>query len=121
MSSATLSVVDTETGEIIAEVSGDEIVSRAPDIRPAIYRAIPDCEGKPVSGTKLKVGSTASLDIRDAVLKVDDVVRVVVEARVTSVNHVVDEKTGELMRVQSVKAIDAEITPWTDTDNGVVQ
>lgn len=106
-STASLAVVNTETGEV----------------RPydGPYRPIPLYEGKEVADTKLRVGSTIGLDIGGAVLKVDDIVRIVVEGRVTSVNHVVNEKTGELVRVQSVKAIDAEIAPWTDDDSGVMQ
>lgn len=108
MTESTLHIVDTTTGEVSAEpYSGP-------------WRPIPAYEGKEVASTRLRVGSTAAIDISDAVLKVDDIVRIVVEARVTSVNHVVNEKTGELVRIQSVKSIDAEITPWAaDGDEGV--
>lgn len=73
-------------------------------------------EGKPVEATTLKVSSpTAGLEI-DAVLRMDDIVRVVVEARVSQVNHQVNERTGALIRHQSAKVISAELIPWDDTD-----
>ena len=77
---------------------------------------IPFFEGKPVTTTKLKVTSTAGLDIENRVLKTDDIIRIVVEARVAGVNHVVNERSGEMERVHTAKALTVEITPWNSSD-----
>lgn len=77
---------------------------------------IPFFEGKPVTTTKLKVTSTAGLDINNVVLKSDDIIRIVVEARVSKVSHDVNERTGEMERVHTAKAISVEIAPWNPAD-----
>lgn len=79
--------------------------------------AIPMFEGKPVEATRLKVTTMArsGLDI-DAVLHMDDIIHVVVEARVSGVSHQVNEATGSLVRHQTAKVITAQLVPW-DLDN----
>lgn len=77
---------------------------------------IPFFEGKPVTTTKLRISSTIGLDIDNAVLKSDDIIRIVVEARVSGVNHTVNERTGEMERVHTAKAISVAITPWDAND-----
>jgi hypothetical protein len=77
---------------------------------------IPMFEGKPVSACKLRITSTASLDVGDQVLKVDDIIRITVDARVSQVHHNVNERTGDLERVQTAKALSVEITPWNPDD-----
>lgn len=83
---------------------------------------IPEFEGKPVAGTRLKITSATNLECEDRVLHVDDIVRVEVDARVTSIGHDVNEKTGELVRYQTAKALDVQIVPFNPNDpddNGV--
>lgn len=77
---------------------------------------IPAFEGKPVHATTLKITSTTNLECEDQVLHHDDIIRIVVDARVTRVSHDVNEKTGELERVQTAKALDASIVPWNPDD-----
>lgn len=84
---------------------------------------IPEFEGKTVHGTRLRVMSAMNLEIDDRVLRTDQIVRLVVEGRVNQISHKVDEKTGELMRIQSVKAMDVTFVPWDLTnpsDTGVL-
>lgn len=82
---------------------------------------IPRFEGKEVATTKLVIGSARNLDIDDRVLRTDAIVRVAIEGRVTGVHHRVNERTGELERIQTVKAIDVEFLPWQEgEDDGVL-
>lgn len=81
-----------------------------------IVPPIPMFEGKPVAGTSLKITSTAALDVGDLVLKVDDIIRITVDARVSAVHHNVNERTGDLFRVQTVRPLSVEITPWNPED-----
>jgi len=77
---------------------------------------IPKFEGKEVAGTEVKFTGLASIDdVNGLVLGTDDRVRIVVEARVTSVKHYVD-KNGQLQREQTVKAISAGFVPFDPTD-----
>lgn len=86
--------------------------------------AIPMFEGKPVEATRLKVTSTGQgLEI-DEVLHMDDIIRVVVEARVADIRHQVNERTGDLIRHQSAKVISASLIPWDATnplDQGIAR
>lgn len=85
---------------------------------------IPMFEGKPVEATRLKVASTGGgLEI-DAVLRVDDIIRVVIEARVDDIGHKVNGRTGALIRHQAAKVISASLIPWDETnpdDKGVLR
>lgn len=77
---------------------------------------VPMFEGKPVEATRLKVTTAGGgLEI-DGVLRMDDIIRVVIEARVSQINHQVNESTGGLIRHQSAKVISAELTPWNPSD-----
>lgn len=71
---------------------------------------IPQFEGQAVASTRAKVGAT-TFEIDDAVYSLDEVVRFVVEARVTNVNHVVNDTTGLLQRVHTLKAVEVQ-TLW---------
>jgi hypothetical protein len=77
---------------------------------------IPTFEGKLVHSTSLRLASTTGLDIEDRVLKVDDIIHVLVDARVSQVNHIVDERTGKMERVQSAKVLDVTLVPWNPED-----
>lgn len=78
---------------------------------PSTEPPIPLFEGKLVDGTTLKVTNASVLDLTDVVLGVDDVIRIVVEARVVGVNHIVHEPSGKLLRVHTAKAYDARLVP----------
>lgn len=103
----TTEMVDTTTGEIATI--------------PTPVPAIPFFEGKPVDASALRITSSNVLDLHDAVLHVDDIVQIVVEARVNDVGFKVHEPTGRLVRVHSAKAINAYIKPYGDEDDGVVR
>jgi hypothetical protein len=77
---------------------------------------IPAYEGRQVHATALKVASVSNLECDDRVVKLDDIVRLVVEGRVSSISHTVNDKTGELIRVQTVKAIDVAFAGWDAND-----
>lgn len=74
-----------------------------------IVPAIPAFEGKDVHSTKVKFSSLAGLDFGNAVLRTDEIVQLVIEARVTGVAHQVNERSGDLERVQTLKPIDVTI------------
>ena len=81
---------------------------------------IPAFEGKPVDACSLKLTNSAALDLPGVVLKVDDIIQIVVEARVTGVNHIVHEASGRLVRLQTARPIDARLEPYNpDYDDGV--
>lgn len=76
---------------------------------------IPDFEGKEVHTAKIKVNTTTALEF-DAVVRMDDIVRVVVEARVNDVSHKVNERHGTLERIQSLRVLNVDIAPWDEDD-----
>lgn len=89
----------------------DKVVALTPPVeRPTI----PDFEGKNVAQTKAKISSVAALEIDDQTWRVDDFIRMQIEGRVIAVDHKVDEKTGHLVRVHTVKAVDCTLLPWGD-------
>ncbi len=100
MSDTHLRSVDTETGEIHdAEIVRDS--------------KLPDFEGQHVDFSRLKLSSVSDLETpEDQAIHIDDTVRLFVEGRVTRVDHVVDEKTGKLKRVHTIKVVDAVQLPW---------
>lgn len=105
--------------EITAHVStAGQIIGAYED--PAPVPLIPPFEGKDVDGTALKIANSSILDLTDVVLGVDDIIQIVVEARVNSVNHVVHEPTGRLVRLHTAKAMSATLKPFNpDYDDGV--
>jgi hypothetical protein len=78
---------------------------------------LPDFEGQPVDFTRVKLSSVSKLEAGEQFSRIDDTVRMFVEGRVVRVDHVVDELTGKLMRVHTVKVVDAIQLPW-DFDAG---
>lgn len=87
-----------------------------------VLPAIPAFEGKDVDACSLKLANSSLLDISGVVLHVDDIIKVVVEARVTGIHHVVHEPSGNLVRLQTARPIDARIEPFNpDYDNGVIR
>lgn len=80
-------------------------------------------QGKEVTEVTLSLKGTVKLPI-DTELRVDDIVRVVAEARVTALNFAVDEKNGTLGRHQAAKVLDVELAPWDPSnpdDRGVLR
>lgn len=68
-------------------------------------------EGEGVARTKGKVTSAANLEVGDQVFKVDEVVRLVIEARVAGVDHRV-ANDGKIERVHTLKVFDATVIDW---------
>lgn len=87
----------------ILSIQGETVDAGLPEI--------PAFEGNPVASTRAKVTGSTSLDVGDEVFRMDDVVRMVVEARVDSINHVVD-KDGKLCRVHAMKVVDSIVIEW---------
>ena len=79
---------------------------------------IPAFEGRPVDSTIVKMSGSVPVAeaLGDVVLGVDDCVQMVSMFRVTGVFHKVDEKSGNLVRVQVLKPVEACLKPIDDTD-----
>lgn len=83
-----------------------------PGDAPKVTNSIPQFEGQDVAFTKAKITSAASLEIDDRVFRHDDIVRFVIEGRVTGVDHKVNDRSGNLERIHTIKAIDALVLDW---------
>lgn len=84
----------------------------------------PIFEGRTVSGVTIQISGVGKADLDGVVLSTDDIVRIAGEFRCVSVQHKVDPKTGELMRVQTLtpKTIDViPFDPADPNDDGVVR
>lgn len=84
---------------------------------PLSASGVPDFEGQPVDFTRLRLTSVSQLEVDDQYARMDDTVRLFVEGRVVRVDHAVDDKTGKLARIHTIKVIDAIQLPW-DWDAG---
>jgi len=86
---------------------------------------IPAFEGHPVSATAVRItGSLITDDLQGIVLKHDDVVQVLTQYRVVKVHHDVDEKSGEMVRVQYLRPVEmvlAPIDPDDPDDIGIIR
>lgn len=86
---------------------------------------IPAFEGRPVDGIIIKVGGSAPLDdLGETVLGIDDRVQLLSIYTVTGVRHVVDSKTGNLVREQTLKPVEMHLMPFDEndpTDDGVIR
>lgn len=86
---------------------------------------IPAFEGRPVDHTMVKmVGSAPLDDLDDVVLSIDDCVQMISMFRVVDVNFKVDEKTGLLIRVQTLKPVETALhplDPQDPTDDGIIR
>lgn len=72
---------------------------------------IPRFEGEDVTFTKAKITSVSGLEIGDQVFRMDQVVRMVVEARVVGIDHKVNAE-GRLERIHQMKALDSIVIDW---------
>jgi hypothetical protein len=79
---------------------------------------LPDFEGMSVVQARFKLTSASNLEGPDHPNHIDDIIKMFVEGRVVRVDHVVDEKSGELHRVHTIKVVDAIQLPW-NFDTGV--
>lgn len=73
---------------------------------------IPHFEGEDVVATAAKITSVAALEIEDMVFRMDESVKLVVEARVVGVEHRAN-KDGKLVRVHTLKALDSLVIDWS--------
>jgi hypothetical protein len=81
---------------------------------------IPLFEGAAVEATRLKIANSAVLDLPDEVLHVDDVIQILVEARVTQVSHTIHEASGKMIRQQVAKPYRVTLIPFNPNyDTGV--
>lgn len=89
-----------------------------------VPKAIPAFEGRPVDATVVKMSGTVPVDeLHDVVLSIDDIVQVRATFRVAAVGHDVD-KDGNLIRVQVLKPVEAELHPFDSsdpTDEGILR
>lgn len=72
---------------------------------------IPRFEGDEVIATKAKITSVGGLEIGDRTFRLDESVKLVVEARVVGIDHKVNT-AGKLERVHVLKAIDSLVIDW---------
>lgn len=78
---------------------------------------IPAFEGRPVDHAVVKMSGTAPLDdLCDIPLSIDDCVQMISMFRVIGVDHKVDEKTGQLVRVQILKPVETALHPLDPSD-----
>lgn len=87
---------------------------------------IPHFEGRPVDATIVKMSGQVPLDeaLSETVLHMDDAVQLISMFRVVGVQHKVDEKSGQLVRVQILKPVEAALQPIDATnpdDEGIVR
>lgn len=69
-------------------------------------------EGEQVHGLRAKLTSATNLELSEDPHRLDETVRMLVTGRVTRVDHVVDERSGQLMRVETFKVVEAVEVPW---------
>ena len=85
------------------------------DTSPAV--PIPAFEGRPVNAVAIQVKGTAPLDdIQGTPLSIDDRVQMLSIYTVTGVHHSVDPKTGDLVRVQTLKPVEMHLMPFDEND-----
>jgi len=86
---------------------------------------IPAFEGRPVDHTVIKMAGAAPLDdLEGTTLSIDDCVQMISMFRVTRVDHQVDEKTGMLVRVQTLKPVEMALhplDPGNPNDDGIIR
>lgn len=97
--------------DVGSDVDDEEFIEKRVDEKPP-SAAIPFFEGQIVDFTKASFTSGTNLEIDDAVFRTDEIVQFVVEARCAGVNHKVNEKTGAMERVHTMKVIDVLPVPY---------
>ena len=69
-------------------------------------------EGEKVEGLRAKLISGAALELSEDHHRIDQTARLLVTGRVTRVDHIVEERSGKLVRVETFKIVDAVEVPW---------
>lgn len=80
-------------------------------LEPQVLTSIPAFEGNAVDFTKLKIVSAANLECDDQVFRHEDIVTILVEARIAGIDHKINDRTGKLERIHTAKAIEAMVLP----------
>lgn len=88
------------------------VISIVPPLRDEEPSHLPSFEGERVDGLKAKFAAANNLELSDDFHRLDQTARMIVTGKVTRVDHVVDERTGRLVRVETFKVIDAVEIPW---------
>ncbi len=86
------------------------VVPDLPAEQPAAL--LPLFEGERVAGLRARLVSTGGLELGEAPHRIDETARLLVTGRVTRVDHVVDEKSGRLIRVETLKIVEAVEVEW---------
>lgn len=87
------------------------VISNYQDEAPAAP-PMPTFEGEKVEGLRAKLTSTGNLELSEAHHRLDQNARMLVTGRVIRVDHIVDQVTGKLVRVETFKVIEAVEVPW---------
>lgn len=69
-------------------------------------------EGSQVKGLRARLVSTSGLELGEDCHRLDEISRLLVTARVTRVDHVVEERSGDLVRVETFKIVEATEVDW---------
>jgi len=77
---------------------------------------IPGFEGRTVEAVRFKVTGAVPLDDLDQSVSIDDRVQLLSVYVVTGVRHIVDEKTGNLIREHTLKAQAMNLLPFDEND-----
>ena len=73
---------------------------------------LPTFEGERVDHLRAKLSAAANLELSDTIHRIDETVRLVVHARVTRVEHTVDQRSGRLSRVETFRIEEAVEIDW---------
>jgi hypothetical protein len=73
---------------------------------------LPTFEGEQVRGMRARLTSTSGLELGEEPHRIDQTVRLLVTGRVVRVDHVVEDKTGYLIRVETFKVVEAVEVDW---------
>lgn len=88
-----------------------------PETMPSPTSNLPRFEGQEVHQLKAKLTSTSGLELSDDPHRMDQTIAMVVTGRVVRIDHVVDERTGHLVRVETFKVVEATQIDWDDATN----
>ncbi len=69
--------------------------------------ALPSFEGEQVEELRAKLTSSANLEVSETHHRLEETARLLVTGRVTRIDHVVDQRTGRLIRVETFRIVDA--------------
>lgn len=81
---------------------------------PSHLPPLPKFEGQAVHQLRAKLTSTNGLELSDDPHRLDQTIAMVITGRVVRVDHVVDDRTGLLARVETLKVVEATEIDWDD-------